>query len=255
MLGLIHTLALLALVASPGAGPSRVDEADALGVDPAVTAYRAGDYDTAKVTWLAAIDAAGSRAERARLAYNLGNTAFRSGNVPEAVGWYTASLALVPRDADTWASLELARTEAGLEPADRGDLRATVRRVMTSVSLAESEWIVLGCLGLLALCLTGEALRGGVVWRRSALAALALCAVVSMPWGWNLVREGRRPMLVVADGTAARSEPRPDAKRLRELALGAEVERLDGLPGWTQVRDERGERLWVRSSALFDLVR
>ncbi|MFT5052204.1 MAG: tetratricopeptide (TPR) repeat protein [Chlamydiales bacterium] len=252
MLALTHTLMLLAFALQGGNVPDQGALADV--PDPAADAYRAGDYETAQVTWLAAIQSASSRAERARLAYNLGNTAFRADNVPEAVGWYTSSLALVPRDADAWASLELARTEAGLEPADRGDLRATLRRVVTSVTLAESEWIVLWCVGLLALCLTGEALRGGVWWRRAALATLALCALVSIPWGWNMLAQGRHPMLVVADGTAARSEPRPDAKRLRELAIGAEVERLDDLPGWVQVRDDRGERLWVRSHALFDLI-
>jgi len=255
MLVLVHALALLSTALPTGLSEARAVQGESSGGDPAVAAYRAGDYDTAQVTWLAALQTADSRAERARLAYNLGNTAFRAGNVPEAVGWYTSSLALVPRDADAWASLELARTEAGLEPADRGDLTATLRRVVTSVTLAESEWLVLWSLVLLALCLAGEALRGGAAWRRSALAALALCAVVSIPWGWNLLRDGRRPMLVVAEGTAARSEPRPDAKRLRDLDVGSEVERLDDLPGWTQVRDDRGERLWVRTHALFDLVR
>ena len=221
----------------------------------AASAYRAGDYDTARSLWLAELSEGAAPRERARLSYNLGNVAFRSGDTAEAIGWYTASLALAPRDADAWANLELARAEAGLEPADRGDLASTVQRVATSMTLAESEWLLFATLGLFAFCLAGEALRGSATWRRLSLLAFLMCGLVAIPWTWNLVRSGRHPMLVVADATAARSEPRPDAKRLEELTLGTEVEKLDELPGWIQVRDPDGERVWVRDNAVFDLAR
>src|SRR6185436_3640855 len=97
--------------------------ASAPGVDQAaIDAYRRGNYDSAKSLWISALESAPlPSAERARILYDLGNAAFRSDAPLEAVGWYTASLRLRPRDADTWTNLEHARRTAKLDPADRGD--------------------------------------------------------------------------------------------------------------------------------------
>lgn len=222
----------------------------------AVSAYRRGDYETASAIWQRELQEARDPGEKARLAYDLGNAAYRAGRVLEAVGWYTVALRHAPRDGAVWANLELARAEAGLEPADRGDLAATSRRVVSSLTLAESEWFVLGSLALLAGCLAAEAFLGGRLARRAALAAVAVTSLALVPWGWNLVATGARPALVVAaDGTPARSEPRPDGTRLFELEAGARVERLDALPGWVEVAGEDGRPVWVAEGALFDLVR
>ncbi len=104
-----------------------------LGIDAeAVAAYRAGDLDTARSLWLELLEAEPRvvrGAERGRVLFNLGNLALRAQADLEAVGWYTASLRLRPRDADTWANLEFARLGTGLEPADRGDLKDTLARL------------------------------------------------------------------------------------------------------------------------------
>lgn len=251
----IKLLACVALFSSSVAADSTEPTSAVDTASQAVDAYRSGDYETAHSIWLGELDLSKPHKERARLAYNLGNAAFRSGDVAEAIGWYTASLRLHPRDADVWANLELARSDAGLEPADRGDLAATLERVFTSLTQAESEWLLFAALCLWVACLAGEALRGGSGWRRGALLAFLLVLLCAVPWVWRSIESSGHPMLVVGEAPAARSEPRPDAKRLKELALGSEVQRLDELPGWIQVRDPEGERVWVRDRALFDLVR
>ncbi len=225
------------------------------GDDPAVLAYRAGDWALAEAEWSAALEAAEHPNERARIAYDLGNVAFRQDQTLRAVAWYTAALRCKPRDADTWANLELARSEAGLEPADRGDLTDTLERLVSSTTLIESEWGVLFALLVLAGCLLGEALRGGVFWRRLCLCSGGLVLVAAVPLGWNLDSANDAALMVVSErAAAARSEPRPDATRLTELEPGSIVERLDELPGWIQVRDPEGKVVWVRDHALFDLT-
>jgi tetratricopeptide (TPR) repeat protein len=238
-------LALLALV------PSLRAQSE----DPAVQAYRAGDHASAAAAWTEALAQAREPRERARLCYDLGNCAYRSGDVHEAVAWYTASLMLQPRNADAWHNLEVARTEAGLEPADRGDLEATLQRLLSSLTLAESEWLLGLLLGVLAVLLVLEAFLGGV-FERLSLVALGLVLLGTAPWIWNLRREGGHPMMVVeASGAPGRSEPGRMAKVLTELAAGSILEKRDELPDWIEVRTSDGGELWVPKRTMFDLRR
>jgi tetratricopeptide (TPR) repeat protein len=227
----------------------------ARGDDPAVEAYRAGDHAAAASAWTEALAGAHEPRERARLCYDLGNCAYRSGDVHEAVAWYTASLLLQPRNADARHNLELARSEAGLEPADRGDLEATLQRLLSALTLAESEWLLLLLLGVLAVALALEAFLGGV-FERLSLAALGLVLLGTAPWIWNLRREGGHPMMVVeASGAPGRSEPGRTARVLTEFAAGSIVEKRDELPDWIEVRTSDGAELWVPKRTMFDLRR
>lgn len=255
--------ATLLAAAAPAFGAQDADppephlEQGHLALDRAATeAFRAGDHATASALWTDALAMRPPGAERARLLYNLGNAAYRRGALLEAVGWYTAALRLSPRDGDLWANLELARAEAELEPADRGDLAATFARLLSSLRRAEAEWLALLGLLPLAVALAGEAARGGRAWRR-LIAAGAVCALLAAaPLGWHVVRAGGHPLLVVEPGGAqGRSEPRPDADRIARLEAGEVVQHRDVLPGWIKAADERGRELWFRESALFDLVR
>jgi hypothetical protein len=234
--------------------------ATAAGDGEAIEAFRRGDLEGARSAWLARLAAppALSDSERARILYNLGNVAFRKGELLPAVGWYTASLRLRPRDGDTWQNLEHARSEAGLEPADRGDLAATVRRLLSSLTLAESEWFVLATAGLWAAALAAEALRGGRLWRRLSIAGAALVAASLAPWLYNQVRQARDPVLALGDEGRAvqvRSEPRADAAVIGETPAGSELERTDELPSWTKVELESGLEGWIPSARAFPLQR
>jgi len=239
----------------------------------AIDAYRRGDLDSARSGWIelvepraSAAEAGGasddprapklSSAERARILYDLGNVAYRKKAILEAVGWYTAALRLSPRDPDIWWNLEHARSEAKLEPADRGDLSATLQRLVSSLTLAESEWLVLGVLTAWAGTLAFEAFRGGRASRRVALAGAFVVLASLAPWLYNLERAGRHPMLSIQDGrTALKSEPRADAPAIAEVGAGEEVERRDSLPEWTKIELASGVQGWVPRSAVFALDR
>ncbi|MDP6540507.1 MAG: SH3 domain-containing protein [Planctomycetota bacterium] len=249
---------VLALMIGPGAralpAPSDGVQADA----QAVERYRAGDLEGARDAWLALLagDDGPRGAERARLFHNLGDVHARRDDWSRAVGWYAASLRLRPRDAETWHDVELARMKAGLEPQDRGDLSATLQRALSSLTLEESAWLALLALVPLALCLAGEALRGGALWRRLSLASSAWLLLCLVPWSWNLARADDDPLLVISEkDVGVHSEPRADAPGVGTLAAGSEIERLDALPGWVKVALPGGRSGWVPGETVFPLGR
>lgn len=248
-------LALLALVACAfaraDAPPGEVVDHDARALE----AYRRGDLETAQTEWTDAL-AGTSGYERARILYDLGNVAFRAGRTLEAVGWYTSSLRLRPRDEDAWANLEEARSRAKLEPADRGDLSDTAMRALRSFTPGEARWLALGGVLLFAGALAYEALRGGRAARWLAFGVFCLAAISAGPWIDSLLHRHADPVLVVrAEGAVVRSEPREQGAKIAEIAPGAVAQRLDELPDWTLVRLENGGKGWVRAPDVFRLRR
>lgn len=244
---------LVALLALASSASSQTSDA------AAVEAYRSGDLGTARTLWLELLEEdppVVQGAERARILYNLGNLAVRAQDDLEAVGWYTAALRLRPRDADTWANLEFARLSGGLAPADRGDLAATVSRLLGSLERDEAVWLALLALLPLALCLALEAVRGGRVVRVASALALCFALLGLAPLGHSLVTSLDDPQLVIEEkGAAVRAEPRADAERIETLSSGETRERVAEYPGWVQLRLSGGRRGWVRAESVFALDR
>ncbi len=260
MPAMLRTLLWLLLAAVAPPIHARAPVVDRAGDEAAAqAAYRAGDFSTASASWRAVLESDESAAlprERARVLYNLGNAAFRAGRTLEAVGWYTASLRLRPRDAETWHNLEYARNAAKLEPADRGDLSATLNRLFSSLTVAESEWLVIGVVLAWAGVLAMEALRGGRTWRILALVGAFAVVVSFVPWMFSVSRAGSDTVLAIQDGKlGVKSEPRADAAVIAEANAGDELERLDGLPDWTKVELADGTVGWVEARSVFSLDR
>jgi tetratricopeptide (TPR) repeat protein len=230
-----------------------------LDTDPAaVAAYRAGDLSTARTLWSEALESSKdlSNGERARICYNLGNVCARQGEPMQAVAWYSASLRLRPRDADTWANLELSRLAAELPAADRGDLGAALQRLLDSLTLPESSWLALLSLLPLAVALGFEATRGGSGWRWSSLLCLVLAVLGGFPWLNHQLQSGQVPLMVIADGPISiRSEPRVDGDRLDELEPGDVAQWHDEMGGWTSVKLSNGRVGWLPSPETFQLNR
>jgi len=218
----------------------------------AVAAYEAGDFGSAETLWR---DLLGdSELDTADVLYDLGNAAWRQERPLEAAAWYTACLRLEPRRADAWANLEFVRGEAGVEPADRGDLTSTTRRLLFALTRGESEWLALGCAVLFALTLCAEALRGGALWRRLAAGAGALLLAGLAPWAAHLSRGDARALLVVApDGGAVRSEPAAEAALVGRFPAGSEVQFLDALPGWVRASSGATQG-WVEATSVHPLT-
>ena len=225
-----------------------------VGFDRGVEAYRRGDYAEAETIWRETLNEELSEPARSRVYYNLGNAAWRQDEPMKAVGWYSACLRVSPRHADAWHNLELVRAEAGLDPADRGDLRSTARRALLSLRPEEARLLALAALAALALVLALEAFVGGELLRWLSVLGALLTLVLCLPFFYRLGMEEKDPMLVVrAPGVTLRAEPATSRSPIGELDAGEEVERVDALPGWIRVTRDDGTRGWVQEEALFPL--
>ena len=221
----------------------------------AVDAFRAGEHELALELWDETLRSAElSSQERSRLLYNAGNAAARGGAWLKAVAYYGEALEGAPRDEALWLNLEFARREAGLEPADRGDLAATCERLLSAWTEAEARWIALGGLLLLAAGLGHEALRGGRAGRASAWLGLGVALLASAP----LIRQGLQgdqPELAVirGGGLAIRSEPRTSAQVLGRVEAGSYLHEVDRLGDWVGVEMSDGGKGWVSAQGIFSL--
>lgn len=245
-------LALVVLLAFVRPASARAEQVEDVAFSAGVSAYRDGDWESARREFLTALEL--GLTPRASVLHNLGNVAFREGKPLEAAGWFTAATRAAPRAADSWFNLEFARREAGLPPADRGDLRDTAVRLATMLRLEEAERVVLVLLGLLAVVLIWEAVRGGVAAKSVAWALAALLALALVPYGAQLLRaDAERCFVIQPEGAALSSEPRDGAARIGRLAPASFVERLDRLPGWVRIRSDAAEIGWVRDDAVLAL--
>ncbi len=221
----------------------------------AVDAFRAGQHEVALGLWNEALQAPelGVR-ERSRLLYNAGNAAARGDRWMVAVAYYTEALKGAPRDADLWSNLEYARREAGLEPADRGDLAATCWRLLTAWTEAEARWMLLFGTLLLILGFGYEALRGGRAGRAAVWSTLCVALLSSAPLLQLELEEVREEAVVVQDrGAALRSEPRSSAQVLEKAQAGTSLVVVDRLGDWVGVLTGDGQKGWVLAEGIFSL--
>jgi tetratricopeptide (TPR) repeat protein len=222
-----------------------------------VTAYRAGDLESAEAQFQKLLDAGLEPHDRAIVLYALGNIAFRSEAFLEAVACYTAASQAEPPSPDLWHNLELARARAGLDPADGGNLMATLAHLAAlppEASLWSAAW---GLVGLFALVLLVEILRGGWLPKATAvvLALLLACDLALIQHRASSVLE-RPAMIITPGGASLCSEPNAERTLGITLEPGETVEVLDtlgtkGQPGaWIKVDAAEGTG-WLDESEVF----
>ena len=251
-------LLALAFVATGGVEVARAATSSVVlergGFERGVEAFRRGDYAEAELAWRALLDRELPARQRARVFYNLGNAAWRRGAELEAVACYSACIRLDPRHADGWANLEFTRAQSGLEPADRGDLASTAKRLLDALSPAERAWLVLALAIALGLGIAAEAWRGGRLLRAGVFVLAGVLVLALVPWIHGLLEsEADEVMVVRSPSIALRSEPRDDLPAVGLADAAAVLERIDALPGWVRVEDGEGVRGWVPEDAVFAL--
>lgn len=192
------TLALVALFAGR---PERGDDAAvALAGDALARGnrlVRRGELDAALDAYTAGwADDGGASA--ATLAYNLGTTHHRLGQLPEALLWYRRALAAAPSPKDDWLreNLELARAElaaARFDPPGLGGRLAAHPALLTGAAVVLA-WLALTLyLARRRLALSLPPAVGEWLWTAAGGAALAAWTAVFALATW-----GPRPAVLLA---------------------------------------------------------
>ncbi len=221
----------------------------------ASSAYRAGDYAKASALWSSVL-AQGSEqsVDPADILFNLGNAAVRRARPVEALGWYRACLKLAPRRSDARFNATLASTQASLDQSQGSDVTATLGRLISSVTAAESGYASMLLALFAGVCTAVWSWRKDAWLRRLAVASAALALVVLVPYIARELKPNGQEWFVRAPKTATvHSEPRKDAASLFELRAGDQVLGIERVLDWIKIDAESKGRGWMQAGDLMPL--
>jgi tetratricopeptide (TPR) repeat protein len=241
---LTATLLLGAGLAGPGA--AQPDSLDA-HFEAGNRAYARGQYDRALARYRRIVEAGYASAT---LYYNMGNAAFRAGEVGQAIRYYETARRRRPDDPRIRHNLQQARQRAGT-PAP--DPRAWTRAV--------EGWPV-GLLWLAGGLLVAAACAWSVVrvardadaapWRRPAVLGTVATGglLVAVAAGASALQSEGRRAVVVAETVPLQAGPSAGARSDTTLAEGLVV-RVRGRQGaWTGVRLSDGTTGWLQERSI-----
>jgi hypothetical protein len=218
--------------------------------------YEAGQFAEAVVAYQALVDAG---VEDGALYYNLGNAHFKAGDLGRAILNYRRAQALLPRDPDVAANLQLARAQAvdRLETEDEGVVVGLVRRVLVEwTTLDEVAGIALGLWVLLCALVVAA-----ILWRRGRQGLRYVIVTVSVTLALGLLSvvirigdvRGGSPAVVVAQAVEVRSGPGEDYLAEFTLHTGAEILVLAQRDDWVRIALPGDLQGWVPGEAVDDL--
>jgi hypothetical protein len=249
-------LALLLVLVLAGLSACGPETASGAQMAEANRLYEAGQFAEAVVAYQALVDAG---VEDGALYYNLGNAHFKAGDLGRAILNYRRAQALLPRDPDVAANLQLARAQAvdRLETEDEGVVVGLVRRVLVEwTTLDEAAAITLGLwVVLCALIVTA------ILWPRGrqgltyGIAVMAVLLAVGMLSVGVRVSEARSkaPAVVVVTSAEVRSGPGEDYLTEFSLHAGAEIRVLEQRNGWVRIALPGDLQGWMPSGAVENL--
>ena len=219
--------------------------------------YEAGQFVEAVAAYQALVDAG---VEDGTLYYNLGNAYFKAGDLGHAILNYRRAQALLPRDPDVTANLQLARaqtTDRLVEVEDGGALVSFVRRVLVEwTTLDEAAAITLGLWVLLCALVVATILwprgRQGLTYGIVVVAVLLAIGMLSVGVRVPEARN-KAPAVVVAVSVEVRSGPGEDYLTEFSLHAGAEIRVLEQRNGWVRIALPGDLQGWMPSEAVENL--
>ena len=249
--GALAALLLLALPFAASATESYPDSLWRSGVE----AYTAGDYQAALSAWEGVRDCGLSSKE---LYYNLGNAAFKTGEIASAILWYERALRLDPSDADVRYNLAFARsqTQDRIDEVPEFILKTWLRKA--GYLMGSNAWAVLSLVLLsAALALLLLFLMGGSEGARKSGFFCGIAALLLSLAAWGFARAQKAEAdrqdlaIVMRPVTSVKSSPAVDtAKDLFILHEGTRVTLKDSVSGYSLVELSDGRQGWIPTGDL-----
>jgi tetratricopeptide (TPR) repeat protein len=235
---LLLTVFLFGSLASPAA--SLVVTNAAAEFDRANKLYEQGKFPEAAGAYEALVAVGASNAS---LWFNLGNAAYKSGQMGRAIVAYRMAERLTPRDPALRANLQFVRGKVYSDERTRVPTWKAAIRIATL-----NEWTALTAMLFWAWCavlMTGEITRRRYTKTLLMGFGLLLFSGTATAIAASDLRT-ESEAIVVAEEVTARFGPLDESQAAFQLRDGAEVIVLDAKGGWLQVRDPEKRTGWMR---------
>jgi tetratricopeptide (TPR) repeat protein len=178
--------------------------------------------------------------------FNLGNAAYKSGQIGAAIAAYRVAERLTPRDSALRANLQFVRAKA------YSDERARVPFWKNLIRLATPDEWTIGCTVLLwalfVLLAWGE--LTGKHFSKSAGMFLLLLVAGGSALALAIQDQNTPQALVTAREATVRRGPLDESQAAFQLRDGAELSVVAFKDQWVQIRDLENRMGWVRRDAL-----
>jgi hypothetical protein len=245
---------LLLLIGFLLQGPAGADPGSREAADSAFAAgiaqYEAKAYAQALESWRSVLrEGYGSAA----LFVNLGDAAYRMGELGWAIYYFELARRRAPADPDIASNLALARREA------QGTETSTERSsLLDFFASAQNRWTLAGAVragaalawiavGAILLSWLRVAPRLGAVFRWGALGLFVAAALLV---GTKVFQTSMEPEAMAIRPVSARSEPSREATVEFRLPVGSPVNLARRAPGWHEIVVSPSLRGWVEESEL-----
>ncbi|HWH67977.1 MAG TPA: tetratricopeptide repeat protein [Candidatus Sulfotelmatobacter sp.] len=181
----------------------------------------------------------------AALYFNLGNAAFKCGQIGRAIAAYRQAEYLAPRDPDVRANLQFARNQI-----QGPTLTPNVwQRWLGKLSLNEWTWLTASVFWWLLLVLILQQWRPTLTSRLRApiLILVAVTVLLGFCLGSALFQtRGTRTAVVIAREAVVRRGPLDESQIAFTVRDGAELRILDQKDDWLQVSTDLRRTGWLR---------
>jgi tetratricopeptide (TPR) repeat protein len=261
----LRVLLLLICLAAPALA---AEPQDLAAFQAANAAYKAGEFDSA----LSGYRKLAEGVHNPELYLNLGNAAFKTGQLGWAILYYERGLALQPRNPELRESLRFARERIVDRSADDAPGLAGLLSTLHRQLALDELMAVTSALWLLTLLAAGAVYRQDltlgqslsallsfleVPWKQKLAAMLAPCLLAfGLCGGWAYVRlqDSRAThAIVLAKEAKASSAPATDATVVFAVHEGTRVAVLRRSDRWSQVSLANGYSGWVLSDAIQEI--
>ena len=221
--------------------------------DDGISAYAAGDYQTAVSVW-SGIESSGEAS--ADLYYNIGNAWFKMEDYAKAILYYERALRLDPSDKDVLYNLEFAKSFTQDKIEEIPDiwieqLGHRMCRIFTSDTWTVLFFILLAAaIGLVLVYLLSRVQTRRKIGFFAGIAAflLSLICLDFAQWQWTDYRKDTSAIVMKAVSSAKSSPSESSAKDLFVLHEGTKVKVIDELGEWSNVELSDGRQGWLRTS-------
>lgn len=213
--------------------------------------YNEGSFDRALSTWIGIAD---SGYTSPYLFYNIGNAAFKTGNIPVSILYYERALLSRPFDEDIRYNLEIAKGYV-IDKFNSIPEFFLVRWFrMISLMFSSNLWAIWS-LGTFALTLALLLLylfstRPGVKrisFITSIFTLLIAISTIFFSFGNRAVRVKKRDAIIFAPSSNGKSSPDISGKDLFIIHEGTKVKIEDEVGGWYEIRLPDGNVGWIQS--------